>query len=233
MGDCCIEGCQLSLLLLHSGAIEAGIIHGHQLALDQRHVRHGCYGARPQLALILQHAQTAPINLVLPPHISSASMTPQKVRQDSSIMAECLSRRGMQRRLTTHLCFPIGGHQEGHCRTRHGSGEKAKEHSSWHTIKAFTHVKSSCQAGVASHLSSDSWVTRVTSVSKPLRLGFHSCSSFSCGSAAIVSSVQPPCHNPTMIVCHAWSVDWAYCHTAQAVSAVHASHPSGALAVVC
>ena len=52
-----------------------------------------------------------------------------------------------------------------------------------------------------SHLSSDSWVTKVTSVSKPLRLGFQSCSSLSCGRAAIVSSEQPPCCTPNHASC--------------------------------
>ena len=60
MRDCLVEHSQLGLLLFYSSSIQGRVIDGDQLALHKRHVCHRCYGSRPQLTLVLQHAQTAP-----------------------------------------------------------------------------------------------------------------------------------------------------------------------------
>ena len=45
---------QLLVLLWNRGAIEGGLIHGHNLAIEQRDVGHRCDRTRPQLTLCLQ-----------------------------------------------------------------------------------------------------------------------------------------------------------------------------------
>ena len=47
MAYCLVKRGQFGLLLLHSGAIQGSVIHRHQLAVQQRHVCHCCYGTRP------------------------------------------------------------------------------------------------------------------------------------------------------------------------------------------